>query len=146
MRMHAQTAMIQNGFVHPTEAAWLAEYLHEPTAFPRGRHDDQVDSTAQLVDWFKQAGAEPQRWMWQLYKHQLAQEPPDALGRKRVAPLEYVFKRSATNELHDDAGTRWMLKRTFVELDRVAVVEAGHQVDFPLKRLAKLVKIGRAHV
>jgi predicted phage terminase large subunit-like protein len=58
MRMHAQTAMIENGFVHlPKEAAWLAEYLHELTAFPRGRHDDQVDSTAQMLDWFKQAGA-----------------------------------------------------------------------------------------
>ena len=43
MRMHAQTAMIENGFVHlPKEAGWLAEYLHELTAFPRGRHDDQV--------------------------------------------------------------------------------------------------------
>ena len=54
MRMHAQTAMIENGFVHlPKEAAWLAEYLHELTAFPRGKHDDQVDSTAQFLDWFK---------------------------------------------------------------------------------------------
>jgi len=42
MRMHAQTAMIENGFVHlPKEAAWLAEYLHELTAFPKGKHDDQ---------------------------------------------------------------------------------------------------------
>jgi predicted phage terminase large subunit-like protein len=43
MRMHAQTAMIENGFVHlPKEAAWLPEYLHELTAFPKGQHDDQV--------------------------------------------------------------------------------------------------------
>jgi len=36
------------GFVHlPKEAAWLAEYLHELTAFPKGKHDDQVGSTAQ---------------------------------------------------------------------------------------------------
>jgi len=63
--MHAQTAMIENGFVHlPNEAAWLAEYLHELTVFPKGRHDDQVDSTAQLLDWFKRAGQEPQDWMW----------------------------------------------------------------------------------
>jgi predicted phage terminase large subunit-like protein len=55
MRMHAQTAMIENGFVHvPSTAPWLAEYLHELTTFPRGRHDDQVDSTAQMLDWFKQ--------------------------------------------------------------------------------------------
>jgi phage terminase large subunit-like protein len=35
MRMHAQTAMIENGFVHiPQSAPWLAEYLHEVTVFP----------------------------------------------------------------------------------------------------------------
>src|SRR5438105_7424046 len=49
MRLHAQTAMIENGFVHiPETAPWLAEYLHEVTLFPKGRHDDQVDSTAQF--------------------------------------------------------------------------------------------------
>jgi len=54
MRMHAQTAMIENGFLHLPEAApWLAEYLHEMTIFPKGKHDDQVDSTAQFLDWFK---------------------------------------------------------------------------------------------
>src|SRR6516165_1473470 len=54
MRMHAQTAMIENGFVHlPDTAPWLAQYLHELTTFPNGRHDDQVDSTAQMLDWFK---------------------------------------------------------------------------------------------
>ena len=52
--------MIENGFVHlPKEAAWLAEYLHELTVFPKGKHDDQVDSTAQMLDWFKRAGQEP---------------------------------------------------------------------------------------
>jgi predicted phage terminase large subunit-like protein len=54
MRLHAQTAMIENGFVHlPEAASWLAEYLHEMTVFPKGKHDDQVDSTAQFLDWFK---------------------------------------------------------------------------------------------
>src|SRR5438132_11838161 len=54
MRLHAQTAMIENGFVHiPETATWLAEYLHEMTVFPKGKHDDQADSTAQCLDWFK---------------------------------------------------------------------------------------------
>jgi hypothetical protein len=54
MRMNAQTAIIENGFVCiPEEAPWLAEYLHEMTVFPNGKHDDQVDSTAQFLDWFK---------------------------------------------------------------------------------------------
>src|SRR5215469_6468746 len=54
MRMHAQTAMIENGFVRiPENASWLAEYLHEMNVFPKGKHDDQVDSTAQFLDWLK---------------------------------------------------------------------------------------------
>jgi predicted phage terminase large subunit-like protein len=54
MRLHARTAMIENGFVNlPETAPWLAEYLHEMTTFPKGKHDDQVDSTAQFLDWFK---------------------------------------------------------------------------------------------
>src|SRR5437763_1697294 len=54
MRLHAQTAMIENGFVRiPETAPWLAEYLHEMTVFPKGKHDDQVDSTAQFLDWFR---------------------------------------------------------------------------------------------
>jgi hypothetical protein len=49
MRMHAQTAMIENGFVHlPKEAGWRAEYLHELTVFPGGKHDDQVDVAKEL--------------------------------------------------------------------------------------------------
>ena len=59
MRFNAQTAMIENGFVFiPREAPWLAEYLHELTVFPHGKHDDQADSTAQFLDWFKQASQE----------------------------------------------------------------------------------------
>src|SRR5438034_1575462 len=52
MRLHAQTAMIENGFVYiPETAPWLAEYLHELTVFPNGKHDDQVDSNAQFLHW-----------------------------------------------------------------------------------------------
>jgi phage terminase large subunit-like protein len=47
MRLHAQTATIENGFVHlPDEARWLADTLAELTTFPASRHDDQVASTA----------------------------------------------------------------------------------------------------
>ena len=90
MRMHAQTAMIENGFVHlPKEAGWLAEYLHELTAFPKGRHDDQVDSTAQMLDWLKRGGQEPQDWMWQMYKQAQARGPQPA----RPEPLSVMARR-----------------------------------------------------
>jgi len=50
MRLHAQTGAIENGFVHlPREAHWLEEYLAELTVFPKGAHDDQVDSTSQAL-------------------------------------------------------------------------------------------------
>jgi hypothetical protein len=53
MRLHAQTALIENLVYIPETAPWLTEYLHEMTIFPNGKHDDQVDSTAQFLDWFK---------------------------------------------------------------------------------------------
>jgi len=59
MRMHAQTAMIENGFVHrPKEAGWLAEYLHELTVFPKGKHDDRrLDGTDARLVQTRRAGA-----------------------------------------------------------------------------------------
>lgn len=55
MRMHSVTSTIENGFVHiPDKAAWLQEYLHELATFPMGKYDDQVDSTSQALEWFKQ--------------------------------------------------------------------------------------------
>ena len=56
MRMHAQSAMIENGFVFlPETAPWLSVYLHELTTFPACKHDDQTDSTSQFLNWFKEA-------------------------------------------------------------------------------------------
>jgi predicted phage terminase large subunit-like protein len=52
MRLHGQTATIENGFVHlPIEAPWLADYLHELSVFPNAKYDDQVDSTVQDLAW-----------------------------------------------------------------------------------------------
>ena len=45
-------------------------YLHELTVFPHGKHDDQVDSTAQLLDWYKQGAGGPtaNRGIFELYR------------------------------------------------------------------------------
>ena len=57
MRLNAETAVIENGFVFvPEEAPWLADYLAELLSFPAGRHDDQVDSTAQALAWARRPG------------------------------------------------------------------------------------------
>ena len=58
MRMHSVTSTMENGFVYlPEKAHWLADYLHELTTFPKGKFDDQCDSTSQALIGLKQARA-----------------------------------------------------------------------------------------
>lgn len=61
IRMTNQTALIESGRVFlPAEADWVQAYLHELILFPNARHDDQVDSTSQALDyltsWFDGKG------------------------------------------------------------------------------------------
>jgi hypothetical protein len=85
MRLHAQTAMIENGFVAiPQSAPWLAEYLHEMTVFPNGKHDDQVHSTAPFLDWFKKPF--PNQGIFEYYRR-LAEE---AKQRRQPQPAHTV--------------------------------------------------------
>jgi predicted phage terminase large subunit-like protein len=51
-RMAAQTDRIEQGHVHiPLEASWLATFRSEMLQFPKGKHDDQVDSVSQFLQW-----------------------------------------------------------------------------------------------
>ena len=85
MRLHAQTAFIENGLVYLPEAApWVAEYLHEMTVFPKGKHDDQVDSTAQFLDWFKKPMPN-----WGIYEF-ARQQPEELAAIKRGEKPEPV--------------------------------------------------------
>jgi predicted phage terminase large subunit-like protein len=86
MRLNAQTGMIENGFVYiPESAPWLAEYLHEMTVFPNGKHDDQVDSTAQFLDWFKRPY--PGQGIFEYYRKMAEKlRPPDPVYVRLEAP------------------------------------------------------------
>lgn len=54
MRLHAQTPLFEEGLVFlPTQASWLDEYVKELTGFPGTKFDDQVDATAQALDYLK---------------------------------------------------------------------------------------------
>ena len=73
MRMHSVTSTLENGFAHiPEKAAWLREYLHELTSFPKGKFDDQADSTSQALDWFKQYCVRPRYGLLEYYKLETA--------------------------------------------------------------------------
>jgi predicted phage terminase large subunit-like protein len=51
-RMSAQSAKIEAGHVYlPEQAPWLADFMTELLQFPYGRHDDQVDSVSQFLNW-----------------------------------------------------------------------------------------------
>ena len=85
MRLHAQTALIENGFVRiPEDAPWLAEYLHELTVFPKGKHDDQADSTAQFLDWYKNPGPNDGYFEWLRMEAEAIRGPQKVRKRVRV--------------------------------------------------------------
>src|SRR5467141_3310740 len=85
MRLNAQTAIIENGFVYiPETAPWLAEYLHEMTVFPNGKHDDQVDSTAQFLDWFKRPY--PGQGIFEYYRKMAEKLRPQEITVRVEAP------------------------------------------------------------
>jgi predicted phage terminase large subunit-like protein len=84
MRLHSVTNTIENGFVHlPEKAAWLGEYLHEMTSFPKGKFDDQCDSTSQALDWIKTGSSYDgyMKWLQRTSKAGSGASPEAALER-----------------------------------------------------------------
>ncbi len=53
-RLAGVSAMFEAGKVFlPIEMNWLADYENELLSFPFCEHDDQVDSTSQFLEWYK---------------------------------------------------------------------------------------------
>jgi len=51
-RMYAQTPKLEaRSLFVPKAASWLSEFLTEYLAFPKSRHDDQVDCLSQFLEW-----------------------------------------------------------------------------------------------
>ncbi len=66
-RMHAQSVRFATGTVSlPQAAAWLEDLVEELLAFPGGRHDDQVDSVSQALEWAEQERQRPRMRIRQL--------------------------------------------------------------------------------
>jgi predicted phage terminase large subunit-like protein len=59
-RMAAQSAVIEAGKVFiPNSAPWIDVFRLELMAFPSGKHDDQVDSLSQFLNWVENRGLGP---------------------------------------------------------------------------------------
>lgn len=51
-RLERCTGLMEAGRVKlPDNAEWMADFLAEMVTFPMGRHDDQVDSVSQAINW-----------------------------------------------------------------------------------------------
>ena len=51
-RLEGHSAKLEAGYVLlPEKAPWLDDFKTELLAFPRGRHDDQVDALSQFLEW-----------------------------------------------------------------------------------------------
>jgi predicted phage terminase large subunit-like protein len=83
MRMHSVSSTIENGFVYlPEKAEWLPQYLHELSTFPKGKHDDQADSTSQALDWIRQGYWGPGMGIFNYYRQEYERLMAQQGGRR----------------------------------------------------------------
>jgi len=132
MRLHAQTAAIENGFVFlPREAPWLGEYLHELTIFPHSKYDDQADSTSQALAWISRGSSSAEAWID--YTRQLV-----ALQRhdKGIPVLEVAAAVGGTKEEVEG----WLRSRAAV---REKVNKANDEIQKRLEGEQRCGKCGK---
>jgi predicted phage terminase large subunit-like protein len=66
-RMYTETPQIECGdVVIPKEAPWLADFRAEVCAFPKAKHDDQVDSLSQYLFWVRELESRVVPRLWRL--------------------------------------------------------------------------------
>jgi predicted phage terminase large subunit-like protein len=100
MRVNSVTSTIENGYVYlPDKAAWLGEYLHELTSFPKGNHDDQADSTSQALDWFKQNCTTPRYGLFEHYEREAKR-----IQEEELSVVEPPVTRAAVLREFDGTG------------------------------------------
>src|SRR5262249_4456386 len=104
MRLRAQTAKIEGGFVlFPTEAPWLEIYLLELTTFPNSKNDDQVDSTVNALAWSTQeATSSANAWINWLAKQvrQAHGEQDEPAHPARAQAEDYKDRQAMIEELY----------------------------------------------
>jgi predicted phage terminase large subunit-like protein len=106
-RMRNQTAAIEAGRVLvPREAHWLAGYFHELELFPNGRHDDQVDSTSQALEWIAMSSG-PARWLQMMDK---VFQGRDAGSEAEAASRTVSFRHSDPGIEFKVSSGRWVVR------------------------------------
>ena len=64
-RLLSVSHLIEGGQIAvPADAPWIAGFQREITVFPSGKHDDQVDSMTQFLNWLAEPKIAPRiRWL-----------------------------------------------------------------------------------
>ena len=71
MRLHAQTAIIDERLVRiPESASWLGEYLHEMAVFPNSKYDDR--STQPPSSLTGSRSRSPYQGLYEYYRQEVA--------------------------------------------------------------------------
>ena len=74
------TPMVEAGKVYlPKDAPWLAAFMEELASFPKGSHDDQVDSFTQALNYLSGAGMESQG-LFEFYRRKAEAARPEHYG------------------------------------------------------------------
>jgi len=128
MRLHAQTAKIDNGFVlFPRDAPWLDTYLRELLSFPNAKNDDQVDSTVFALAW---VAGHPEPGIITFYKKQVEEMTRKPLEKGMVR----VFVPGDTTHWYLSTGWPILIppdRIVEVSLEEIAPIlrQGGKRVD-----------------
>lgn len=128
MRLHSVTSTIENGFVFlPEKAEWLGEYLHEMTCFPKGKFDDQCDSTSQALDWVKCGYHDHGFFTWLELEAERAKS--GSSGGKRIDSCPACHSRSISTSGPQkrcaDCGKQWGQDKQSFSLPTRADIPSG---------------------
>jgi predicted phage terminase large subunit-like protein len=130
MRLHAQTAKIEGGFVlFPKEAPWLDAYVHELVGFPNAKNDDQVDSTVFALAWSTPKGG-ARGWL-KFYGNLVAEMHGNQKDKNKMIP---VWLPPPSTQFQLITG-RWI---NFVPDDRI--------VEMTEEELRPLINLGAKRV
>lgn len=114
MRLRAQTAKIEGGFVlFPKEAHWLDTYLLELVTFPNSKNDDQVDSTVFALAW---STLHPEPGIIGYYRNELAKAKGNTASQNK---MKRVWVHPPT--------TTWQFKTRQVSIPPDRIIEVTEE-------------------
>jgi predicted phage terminase large subunit-like protein len=112
-RAEAVTPLIEAGRVYlPESAPWLADFIDETAAFPNAAHDDQVDSTTQALNYFRQQGIPAVVSFWKKQQETAGQPAATPAG---AVPCEFCGASSTMLQIRRKSFCCDVFRRKWLE-------------------------------